>query len=70
MFAKALELDQRMVKRAQAMGGTCTGEHGIGIGKLKHMRSEHGDSAVAVMQAVKAALDPQNIMNPGKIVDC
>jgi len=70
MFAKALELDKRMVQRAQAMGGTCTGEHGIGIGKLKHMRNEHGDGAIAVMQAVKAALDPQNIMNPGKMVDC
>jgi D-lactate dehydrogenase (cytochrome) len=70
MFAKALELDQRMVHRAQAMGGTCTGEHGIGMGKLKHMRNEHGDGAVAVMQAIKSALDPQNIMNPGKIVDC
>jgi len=70
MFAKALELDQRMVRRALEMGGTCTGEHGIGIGKLKHMRSEHGDGAVALMQALKAALDPQNIMNPGKIVDC
>ena len=70
MLAKALELDQRMVRRAQAMGGTCTGEHGIGIGKLKHMRNEHGDGAIAVMQAIKAALDPQNIMNPGKVVDC
>jgi len=70
MFARALELDKRMVERAQAMGGTCTGEHGIGIGKLKHMRNEHGDGAIAVMQAVKAALDPLNIMNPGKIVDC
>ncbi len=70
MFAKALELDRRMVERAQAMGGTCTGEHGIGIGKLKHMRNEHGDGAIAVMQAVKAALDPLNIMNPGKVVDC
>ena len=70
MFARALELDRRMVERAQAMGGTCTGEHGIGIGKLKHMRNEHGDGAIAVMQALKAALDPQNIMNPGKIVDC
>jgi D-lactate dehydrogenase (cytochrome) len=70
MFAKALELDQRMVHRAQEMGGTCTGEHGIGIGKLKHMRNEHGDGAMAAMQAVKAALDPKNIMNPGKIVDC
>ena len=70
MFAKALELDKRMVERAQAMGGTCTGEHGIGIGKLKHMRNEHGDGAIAAMQAIKAALDPDNIMNPGKIVDC
>jgi len=70
MFAKALELDKRMVRRAQAMGGTCTGEHGIGIGKLKHMRNEHGDGAIAMMQALKAALDPLNIMNPGKIVDC
>jgi D-lactate dehydrogenase (cytochrome) len=52
------------------MGGTCTGEHGIGIGKLKHMRNEHGDGAIAAMQAIKAALDPHNIMNPGKIVDC
>jgi len=70
MFATALELDKRMVERAQAMGGTCTGEHGIGIGKLKHMRNEHGDGAIAAMQAIKAALDPDNIMNPGKIVDC
>ena len=70
MLAKALELDHRMVQRALAMGGTCTGEHGIGIGKLKHMRNEHGDGAVDVMKAIKAALDPQNIMNPGKIVDC
>ena len=70
MLQKALELDKRMVRRALDMGGTCTGEHGIGMGKLKHMRSEHGDGAVAVMQALKAALDPQNIMNPGKIVDC
>ena len=70
MFAKALELDKRMVQRALDMGGTCTGEHGIGLGKLKHMRNEHGDGAVEAMQAIKLALDPQNIMNPGKVVDC
>jgi len=70
MFARALEVDKRMVQRAQEMGGTCTGEHGIGIGKLKHMRNEHGDGAVEAMKAIKAALDPQNLMNPGKIVDC
>ena len=70
MFAKALELDKRMVQRALDMGGTCTGEHGIGLGKLKHMRNEHGDGAVEAMKAIKLALDPQNIMNPGKVVDC
>ncbi|TNF86979.1 MAG: FAD-binding protein, partial [Gammaproteobacteria bacterium] len=70
MFHKALEVDRRMVKRAIEMGGTCTGEHGIGMGKLKHMRHEHGDGAVEAMQAIKAALDPHNIMNPGKVVAC
>ncbi len=70
MFTKALEVDKRMVQRALDMGGTCTGEHGIGLGKLKHMRNEHGDGAVEAMQAIKRALDPQNIMNPGKVVDC
>jgi len=70
MFEKAMEVDKRMVQRALDMGGTCTGEHGIGIGKLKHMRNEHGDGAVEAMQAIKRALDPQNIMNPGKVVDC
>ena len=67
---KALGLDKRMVQRALEMGGTSTGEHGIGMGKLKHMRNEHGDAAVETMRAIKAALDPQNIMNPGKVVDC
>ena len=67
---KALEVDKRMVQRALDMGGTCTGEHGIGMGKLKHMRREHGDGAVETMQLIKAALDPKNIMNPGKVVDC
>jgi D-lactate dehydrogenase (cytochrome) len=70
MFEAALALDRRLVQRALDMGGTCTGEHGIGMGKLKHMRNEHGDGAVATMQAIKQALDPQNIMNPGKVVDC
>jgi D-lactate dehydrogenase (cytochrome) len=70
MFEAVLEFDKRLVQRALDMGGTCTGEHGIGIGKLKHMRNEHGDGAIATMQAIKQALDPQNIMNPGKVVDC
>lgn len=70
MMTRVLEYDRRLVRRALDMGGTCTGEHGIGMGKLKHMRAEHGDGAVAVMQGIKQALDPQDIMNPGKVVDC
>lgn len=58
----------RLVERAQAMGGTCTGEHGIGQGKQKYLESELGPEAVAAMRAVKAALDPHNILNPGKIL--
>jgi len=58
----------RLVERAQAMGGTCTGEHGIGQGKQKYLESELGPEAVQAMRALKAALDPHNILNPGKII--
>ncbi|WP_051987490.1 FAD-linked oxidase C-terminal domain-containing protein [Bosea sp. UNC402CLCol] len=58
----------RLVKRALAMGGTCTGEHGVGQKKIKYLEQEHGPEAVAVMRTIKRALDPQNILNPGKIV--
>ena len=64
--ARAETLTKGISARAIAMGGTCTGEHGIGIHKLDAMLAEHGSEAVAVMQAVKAALDPNGIMNPGK----
>ncbi len=64
---RAEALNDRMVTRALAMGGTCTGEHGIGTGKMKFLQAEHGD-AVAVMRQIKLALDPGNIMNPGKIL--
>jgi len=66
-MARAEALNQRMVMRALAMGGTCTGEHGVGIGKMKFLEAEHGP-AVALMGQVKRALDPDNIMNPGKVV--
>ena len=57
----------RMVERALAFGGTVTGEHGVGLGKLSYMEREHG-SGWAMMGAIKQALDPKNIMNPGKLV--
>jgi D-lactate dehydrogenase (cytochrome) len=65
---RADEFLHRLVERAQAMGGTCTGEHGIGQGKQKYLESELGPEAVEAMRAVKAAFDPHNILNPGKIL--
>ena len=64
---KADALNDRMVSRALALGGTCTGEHGIGMGKMDFLIAEHGE-AVALMRHIKKALDPQNLMNPGKIL--
>jgi D-lactate dehydrogenase (cytochrome) len=58
----------RLVERAQAMGGTCTGEHGVGLGKKKYLEAEHGEG-LQVMRMIKRTLDPENRMNPGKIFD-
>jgi D-lactate dehydrogenase (cytochrome) len=65
---RAKDLSERLVERALAMDGTCTGEHGVGQGKMKYLAAEYGTAALAVMASIKRALDPQNIMNPGKIV--
>ena len=66
-MARAEALNERMVMRALAMDGTCTGEHGVGYGKMGFLEAEHGE-AISVMRDLKRALDPKNIMNPGKIV--
>ncbi len=65
---QARRLNERMVLRALAMGGTCSGEHGVGIGKMKFLEQEHGP-ALDVMRTIKRALDPGNRMNPGKMID-
>ncbi|MEQ1406604.1 FAD-linked oxidase C-terminal domain-containing protein [Neorhizobium sp. Rsf11] len=65
-LAEAERLAERLYQRAIDMGGTFSGEHGIGISKLKYLRREHGD-AVDMMNAIKAAIDPKGIMNPGKL---
>ncbi len=66
-LAEAKRLNERMVLRALAMDGTCTGEHGVGYGKIDFLVAEHGE-AVSVMRLIKQALDPHNIMNPGKVI--
>ncbi|MCB2099798.1 MAG: FAD-binding protein [Rhodobacterales bacterium] len=66
-IARAHALNDRMVMRALAMEGTCTGEHGVGLGKMDFLTAEHGE-ALGLMRAIKRALDPDDIMNPGKIV--
>jgi len=65
---EARRLNDRMVRRALAMGGTCSGEHGVGIGKMKYLEAEHGP-ALDVMRTIKRALDPDNRMNPGKMIE-
>jgi D-lactate dehydrogenase (cytochrome) len=66
-MVRAEDLNERMVMRALAMDGTCTGEHGVGYGKIGFLEAEHGE-ALSVMCDLKHALDPKNIMNPGKIL--
>jgi D-lactate dehydrogenase (cytochrome) len=66
--ARAKALHERLVQRALSMDGTCTGEHGVGQGKKHFMVAEHGAPAVELMRALKRAIDPQDIMNPGKLV--
>ena len=65
-MAEVTRINGRLVHRALEMGGTCTGEHGVGIGKIDYLREEHGE-AVEVMKSIKRLFDPENRMNPGKM---
>jgi D-lactate dehydrogenase (cytochrome) len=67
-IARAKALHERLITRALAMDGTCTGEHGVGQGKMPYLAAEHGPATLEAMRAIKRALDPGGIMNPGKIV--
>jgi len=64
---EADKLNEKIVLRAIEMGGTCTGEHGVGYGKAPFVHIERGEVAVEMMKHIKQGLDPNNIMNPGKI---
>ena len=64
---RAEQLNRQLVARAIGMGGTCSGEHGVGLHKMDFLEQEAGEGALDVMRAIKQALDPLNIMNPGKI---
>jgi D-lactate dehydrogenase (cytochrome) len=66
-LVEAKAFNERLVDRALSMEGTCTGEHGIGSGKIKSLKKEHGE-AVDLMVAIKRTFDPENLMNPGKVV--
>lgn len=65
--ATAEQLNTQLVQRALKLGGTCTGEHGVGLHKMDFLVQEAGAGAIAMMRAIKQALDPDNLMNPGKI---
>ena len=66
-FDTVTGISERLVKRALKFGGTCSGEHGVGFGKLKYLDAEHG-AALDVMRSIKRAMDPNNLMNPGKLI--
>jgi D-lactate dehydrogenase (cytochrome) len=68
-LARARALHDRLVRRAIDHGGTCTGEHGVGLGKMRYLELEHGPAGVKAMRALKRALDPESLFNPGKIAE-
>ncbi|MCP5017283.1 MAG: FAD-binding protein [Ketobacter sp.] len=67
LLRQALDINQRLIQRALAAGGTCTGEHGIGLGKKNYLQQEKGESTITIMKGIKQTFDPLNLLNPGKI---
>ncbi|MCB9136147.1 MAG: FAD-binding protein [Anaerolineales bacterium] len=67
-LTESSRLNEQLVRRALAMDGTSTGEHGVGLGKIKYMQIEHDAGSLRVMRTIKRTLDPDNLMNPGKIL--
>jgi len=65
---RAREFSDRLARRAIELDGTCTGEHGVGYGKTRYLEAEHGADGVALMRAIKGALDPDGLLNPGKVL--
>lgn len=66
---EAQEMAKDMALQAIALGGTCTGEHGVGMGKKQFLQAELGEGTLDLMKCIKTAIDPSNIMNPGKLID-
>jgi D-lactate dehydrogenase (cytochrome) len=66
---RAFQVNENLIERVISVGGTCTGEHGVGYGKKKYLERMYGEGGVDMMASVKKSLDPWNILNPGKIVD-
>ena len=68
-MAKLNGINDRLLRRTLAAGGSCTGEHGVGIGKKRYLEPQFGKGAVDMMRTLKVALDPLGILNPGKVID-
>lgn len=68
-MAKLFAVHDKIIRRSIAAGGTCTGEHGVGYGKIKYLGDQYGPGAVQMMEMIKRCLDPNNILNPGKVVE-
>ena len=65
--AKVVELEHELIRRALRLGGTVSGEHGVGVGKMEHIIEEHGEVHIDIQRRIKRALDPRNIMNPNSM---